>query len=247
MPLNTKSGDIYLDVSRRLVRGLTPLHVYGYNGDVDASAETVWNAGSTYTFPAAALSSVTIVSGNSEDDTDKGGGTPGTGAWTAEIYGLDANWAYQEETVSLDGTTPVASTKSWMRIFGCEILTVGTGLTNAGNLTIADSGTTYAYVAAGLGESQGAIYTVPAGYNLHIRRVIASSSNTDTGIFVRYRPYGYGFRTEFQFTLTSSFISIDLDPPHSFGPQTDLEIRASSATANDIVTGQFFGILEDIS
>ena len=43
--------------------------------------------------------------------------TPGTGARTVLIEGLDENYDIQSETVTMDGTTNVVTTNTYIRLF----------------------------------------------------------------------------------------------------------------------------------
>jgi hypothetical protein len=88
-----------------------------------------------------------------------------TGALTAQVYGLAPDWTLQEETVVLTGTAPKALTKTYIRIYRVVILTAGSVETNVGDVTvrIASAGAVAAFVAAGDGQTQQAIYTIPAG------------------------------------------------------------------------------------
>lgn len=58
----------------------------------------------------------------------------GTGARTVKVYGLDANYKFATETVTLNGQTAVTTTGTFYRVFGIQVITTGTGRKNAGDI-----------------------------------------------------------------------------------------------------------------
>lgn len=140
---------------------------FGRNPDVDASGggpEDVWEGGGLYTgFPAGVVNTVaetcTVVSSSAND------AAAGTGMRTCRLSGLGATGAEQLEDVTLNGTNAVTTTNRWYRVNRVVGLTGGSGMTNAGAITVRHSSTTaniFAVVPAGFGQSQIACYTVPA-------------------------------------------------------------------------------------
>ena len=138
----------------------TPVIKFGANLDIDTGTlpEDVWRQGGTYVFPTAAR--VHAVISTSTADT-----SAGTGMRTVHIYGLDANFVEQDEEVILAGVTPVNTLLSYLRVFRMVGITAGTGGTNAGAVTAtaATDATVSAVIAIGIGQTQLALYTVPAG------------------------------------------------------------------------------------
>lgn len=140
------------------------LNAQGINIDVDAGTEDVTELGATYTgmpvIPTQAGEALNIVSGSAND------AAAGTGQRTIKIVGLDANGALQSETVTLNGTTPVVTTTTWLRVFRAYGLTAGSGGTNAGVITIKHNVTTanvFATIVAGRSQAMLGVFTVPAG------------------------------------------------------------------------------------
>lgn len=140
------------------------LVLQGVNEDVDAGTEDVTELGATYTgmpaLPAQAGEALNIVSGSAND------AAAGTGQRTIKIVGLDSAGATQEETVTLNGTTPVVTSTTWTRVFRAFGVTAGSGGTNAGAITIKHNVTTanvFAVIKAGRSQAMLGVYTVPAG------------------------------------------------------------------------------------
>lgn len=156
-----------------------PVAKFGKNNDIDTGGgyEDVWTGGGLYPFPTSA-GTLTVVSGS---DQDKAGGT---GATQIYISGLDANYDALNETVTLNGITPVVTTGSFLRVNRMFILgTVGTNGTNVGLIT-ATHGVAgkIAEIEANEGQTLQAVYTVPRGYNGYIQNVHTHIDKTATGL-----------------------------------------------------------------
>jgi hypothetical protein len=218
------------------------VHKFGYNSDVDASTgadEDVIAVGGTQYLPSAGVAgaSINITSGSGDDD-----GTPapgGTGARTLVIQGLDANGYLQSETVTLNGAANVNPTGTYLRIFRAYVATVGTGLTNAGAITIADGSGTFAYIPAGAGQTLQATYTVPAdyaaGHLLQWYLTIASKTAAYVDAVLRAKPNGGAWRT-FEWVgvhSTNPFI-YNYPMPLKVDPLTDIAITVVGASGDNL-------------
>lgn len=144
-----------LQVARGQITAHSTVNIYGYQANVANSFIAIWELNTDYTFPVAATKMQLT----------------GTDADTAKILinGLDANYTAISETVTLNGTTPVNTVSSYFRINGMQV----TSGNPAAEVTLKDltGTTTYARINAGVGRTQAAIYTVPAGYTYYLERV----------------------------------------------------------------------------
>ena len=147
-----------LQVARGQVDGHSTVNIYGYQPSVGTTSIPVWENATAYTYPVSA--SVMYLSGSNGDTAQ------------ITIVGLDSTYASISEVVTLNGTTPVATTKSYLRI-NSIFVSVGSATNPAGAVYLKNSGgtVTYAQINAGIGRSQAAIYTVPAGYTYFLQRV----------------------------------------------------------------------------
>lgn len=147
-----------LQVARGQVDGHSTVNIYGYQPSVGTTSIPIWENATAYTYPVSAT--VMYLSG-SNGDTAK-----------ITIVGLDASYAPISEVVTLNGTTPVATTKQFLRI-NSMFVSVGSATNPAGAVYLKNSGgtVTYAQINAGIGRTQAAIYTVPAGYTYFLQRV----------------------------------------------------------------------------
>lgn len=143
-----------LQVARGQITGHSTVNIYGYQPSVGTTFIPVWENATAYTFPTVA-STMNVT---------------GTDADTAKILvsGLDANYLPISETVTLNGTNAVATTKQYFRINSMQV----TSGNPAGTVTLTNGGgTVYAKINSGVGRTQAAIYTVPAGYTYYLQRV----------------------------------------------------------------------------
>jgi len=147
-----------LQVARGQVDGHSTVNIYGYQPSVGTTSIPVWENATAYTYPVAAA--VMYLSG-SNGDTAK-----------ITIVGLNASYTLTTEIVTLNGTTPVATTNEFLRINSMFVST-GSATNPAGAVYLKNSGgtVTYAQINSGVGRSQAAIYTVPAVYTYYLQRV----------------------------------------------------------------------------
>lgn len=153
-----------------LVPGFTPVFFRGRNPNIDTSGARsfpidVWPApGDVRDYPfLSAAASLQIVSTSAADAVS------GTGARVALVRGLDASWNEVVEAVAMSGTTPAPVATQMLRVNDVIVATAGTGLTNAGTLSLSTvGGTVLAQIAPGDGSSFSGVYSVPVGYRLLI-------------------------------------------------------------------------------
>lgn len=90
-----------------------------------------------------------------------------TGAHTVLIEGLDADYDEISETIILNGTIPVDLVNSYLRVNNMSVVTAGTGLTNAGTITLRldAAGATQAVIPTGDSVAHFTNYTIPARYD----------------------------------------------------------------------------------
>jgi hypothetical protein len=163
--------DEKLQVSRGLVRDTEVRNIFGFNGAIGTSFIAAWENNVDYVYPNTTLQ-MTAVSSNTSD----------TGV-TILISGLDENYNRKSNTITLNGTSAVGIGE-FFRIN--DVITLSGNA--IGDVTIANSGTTYARVSAGTGKNQASIFTVPAGYEFYLYRIdafCASASLNNRILFFR--------------------------------------------------------------
>ena len=163
-----------LQVARGQIIGHEVVNVFGYStGITNAAFIPAWENIAAYAFPTVA--STMLVTSSSASDT----------AVTILIDGLDANYDSITESVTLNGTNAVATTKEFFRIHGV-ITTAGNAV---GTMYVKNAGgTTYAQIAIGNGKTNMSVYTVPAGYTAYMTQFDAfSSTSVTSGVYATFR------------------------------------------------------------
>ena len=147
-----------LQVARGQIDGHSTVNIYGYQPAIGTTSVPVWENATAYTYPVSATTM--YLSGSSGDTA------------TITIVGLDASYAPITDVVILNGATPVATAKQFLRI-NSMFVSVGSTTNPAGAVYLKNSGgtVTYAQINAGVGRTQSAIYTVPAGFTYFLQRV----------------------------------------------------------------------------
>ena len=126
-------ADFYLRLARGDVTGAVAYRIHGANPAVTnggaAASEDVWDFGGRMTWPTAATA--LLVSSTSANDT-----SAGTGARTVTITGLSAAWAEVSETVTMSGTSKVATTQTFLRVNSVDVATQGATGHNEGTILV---------------------------------------------------------------------------------------------------------------
>ena len=231
-----------------LAPGFDLLQKFGRNPSIEmAVPEDVWQGGLDYPFSAAAET----LSVASTSDQDAAGGT---GCATLEIFGLDDDYAPISEVVALTGTTPVISTKLFLRApRGICLVPGSTSILdrNVGTLTATQtsSGDVLIQIGAGRGQTEQAIYTVQADCALMITRfygAVGRQVATQAMFELEARPLGQCWQVKHPIDANSAgttFASVDFDVPLTFAEKTDLKVRATVGANGANVSGGFDGVL----
>ena len=161
-----------LDISGGLVPGVSHINKYGRNPDCDIKGSSsavnigrsIWDGGigGAVNWLAPTVSRIHQLKSTSvNDDTDGGGTNPG--ARTVQIYGLDANFALFNETLTLDGTTNVP-TSAYTMIYRMIVRSAGATGWNEGTITAtADTDSTVtAQITIGNNQTLMTQFMVPA-------------------------------------------------------------------------------------
>ncbi len=246
--------DFLTEVAKGTINQNDKINKFGHNPDIDTGSdpEDIWEGGGIYACYPATAQTTTIVSTDAQDDI-----TGGTGAGSVKVFGLNGDFEEVSETVFLSGATAVTLVNTYTRVYRAIVTGLGAGgtasgtATNAGTITIAAGGTTCAIIAIGHGQTQQAIYTVPAGKRALLYNVYASIPGTAASkkaiITLRAREPSGVFAVKHQFSLDNA---VKPDYSHDFsipiGPfpaQTDILVRCETVTANDTEIAAGFDLL----
>ncbi|MCP4598974.1 MAG: hypothetical protein GY847_00260 [Proteobacteria bacterium] len=213
---------------------------FGFNPDVGATRETVWDGGGLYPWNESAQA-LTI---SSDDPADT---LLGTGARTATVIGLDSNYAEYSITVELSGTTPVDVVANGMRVSRVKVDTAGSGGANAGELYVGfgavSSGvpaSTLAIIRPGYNQTQMALYTVPAGKVVFLGDYYNNTGKGKDAVVETYiRKHGEVFQLKRIVSAYQNNFYFPNRMPFFLDERTDIEIRATSVGSGAPVSAGF--------
>jgi len=224
----------FLQVSRGLIAGHKRVFKFGYNGDIDDSEETIWDVGGLYAYPSSAVTmTATSSSGATDEDVE------------VTIQGVDASYNELSETVTLNSSGTATTTGSFLRVYRAF---VSSGTASAGSITIANGGTTYAYISAADQQTLMALWTVPAGYTAYLFQVDTTAftvqNNKVATIRMLTRELNGVFRTQNKFDLFEGSYHLDITCPQPIPEKTDIEFRAIADSSNaDLRVAASFDII----
>lgn len=167
---------------------------FGATTDADSGNDTdVWDgatgASPTWTAPTQART-------HDIASTDLNDTSAGSGARTIRIYGL-TSWSTDEvfEDITMNGTSNVASSNSYVIIHRMKVMTCGASGPNVGTITATaqTDSTVTAQIGAGNGQTLMAIYGVPSTKIAWIARyygsIIKASSAMNSSLDLRVNPF----------------------------------------------------------
>lgn len=245
--------DFLIQVALGLVPGYSSVNKFGHNPAVATAGEDIWTGGGDYDFFPTTAQAMEVSSSSSSDSA------AGTGARTVILYGLDENWEEQSETVTLNGTTPVALANTYIRMFRGVVLTAGTASENLGDIEVEASvgGETAIFITAGDGQTQQAIYTIPAGKTgLFVKGYVAMSNDNKNGEDAGFKwlmKLNNGLNGAWQTKGQIGLVNIGTSnwqyeygiPAGMIPEKTDIRIRCYKASATIEAEGGFDLLLKD--
>jgi len=229
-----------VDISKKRVVNVDYIHKFGRNPNVGGAPETIWMYGGVYSY----LTSPSTVYVTSSSGNDAAGGT---GARTITVQGLNGDYNNVQETLTVGGSV---GTVEFLRVFRAFVVESGSVGTNVGDVRVttgaggsgtvlADIGTIGTGTTFGLGQTQLALYTIPAhctGY-LTTWNVGVGSYNdaTTVSLYTRLFDTGYqSFRTRDIMDVPGGYHTRNYDIPLLIPAKTDIEVRAIASTGSTI-------------
>jgi len=229
-----------LNISRGLYKGVSILHIFGHNTDVDSSGvpEDLWNGGGIYTgFPLGSPETIECFSSDNDDTTG------GTGARTIELISiLDGNYEPPLTPIilTMNGSTPTVTTGTFLRLSKVKVLTVGSTGINEGVITCRQTTTTsnvFIVMPILHGESVVSGFTVPAGKTAYVKQIHVSVRDTKSRLIT-----GSLWQREFGGSIISTILFSALQSmPYTYSPlggfkmseKTDFIIRVNTTSGNN--------------
>ena len=239
--------DYLVEVSRGNVPGASCILKFGMNEDIDTGStpEEVWSYGGVYTFPTAAA--VLRISSTNAADT-----SAGTGARIITIQGLDSNYVEVEVDVTMNGLSNVDTTQTFIRVNRAFVKTAGTLEYNVGSVRITHQGTgtpVVAEIPATMGQTQMAVYTIPAGKSAYLTSfsgAIVKKNSGSATIDLWQRDAESPVR-KLQTSLSVSIsgaTTYNKEFPYKKIPEkTDVYVRCSYVSASNMSVFSNFGLI----
>jgi hypothetical protein len=222
-----------LQVARGQITGHEVVNVFGYStGTPNTGFIAAWENNTAYAFPTVA--STMVVTSSSASDT----------AVTILISGLDANYVAITQSVNVNGTNAVTTTKVFFRIHSV-VTTAGNAV---GTIYVKNAGgTTYAQVAIGAGRTNMSVYTVPAGYTAYWTQFDSfSSTSVTSGVFATFRALLTNPAGVNNVTLSIPFLndfSVTRPYPIGYPEKTDVQWQNKSSGAGLAIGTLAIGVL----
>jgi hypothetical protein len=169
-----------------LINQVEVRHQFGHNPTAGTSEEDIWFNGGMLTWLTTAVA-LDVVSTSTDDD----GSPAGTGAHKVMIEGLDSSFDEISEEVTLDGTTLVTTSATFIRVNKAYVTECGTYASpwNVGDITIraTGGGAFQANIEALKGVTQKSHFTVPNGKTCLITRFAVSIDSAQTSRLSFYK------------------------------------------------------------
>ena len=223
-----KFEDFNLQVARGQIPGHSTVNIYGYQPAVAQTFIPIWENATAYTYPASAAQ---MHLAGSNGDTA-----------SISISGLDSGYNQISETLVLNGAIAVTTVKSYLRINGMQV-TVGSATNPSGLVTLKDltDTTIYAQINTGVGRTQSAIYTVPAGFTFYLSRIDVNTSLNGSN-FATYQNKTVSPNGVVQLTQQAPF-AINYHTqrvmPRAFSEKTDIQLQCKvNATTGSVSISQ---------
>ncbi len=246
--------DFFLEIAKGNIPGHSVVLIRGHNPNISiAGGETDIAEMGNLTYLTSA-ETMEIVSTSDED----GGSGGDTGLLTMLIQGVDNTGAAIQEIITLNGTTDVTSSNSYLRINSMVGLTVGSTNLNVGNITATAStaATIQDEMGAIEGASQSSHYTVPLAKRLFLHQVEFNGAKTSGGnqpileIRGRARIGGAGncFIQLFDKRIDTSIadeLDVILPFPTAIAARTDVRLTCETDQNNTETRSRLYGILVD--
>ena len=214
-------------IAAGLLEGYSAVHKFGMvKGTATSGWNTVWTgaeAAATILYPWPSLASASVVTVVS---------TSGSDVTAVTLQGLDSNYDFQEETITLTGVVPATGTKIWHRVNRAFMVTQ----TNVGKITVTNANSVaITFIKEARGQTLQSLYTIPGGCTgfLNTMQMVASKAQTaEVSMFAR--PFGGAFRVVGGSVLYQMDHTIEYSSPVVLTEKTDIDVRAIGTSNADI-------------
>jgi len=250
--------DFILQVQRGEVDGWSAVSKFGHRDSVSTSVDEIIQSNATvYTGLITAARAVRVKAGGDANDTN----SSGTGARKIIAQGLDDSYVEAEEEITLKGalvSDPTSTLftriyRSWVHPSGTYHTGNGTAGANVGAIEIENTdGVGMAHIRAGEGQTQMALYSVPAGKTAYVYaiRFFPDSTKTMVGKFWQRQNIDdvsgdvSAKRLVHQYDGLQAPFVVPIITLHVFPEKTDIWITGQAVTTTGSMSGEFDLLLE---
>lgn len=232
MAISKYLDDQRIDISRGLVLGTSYINKFGSTAGTITTETTIWDGSGTsaiYPYPAAGLLTVAGET-NTADDGE-----------AVKIQGLDADYNLITETINVGET----GLQTFSRVFRAFMVSTD----NSQGINITQGATLAAKIISGAGQTQMAVYTIPAGKMGFLVKIHGSSDRnqgtTACQFKLKAREINSIFRVKGTYgTAGGDQFDYEYPIPLMFDEKTDVRVDAT-ATQGTIASSIFDIILVD--
>jgi hypothetical protein len=226
-----KNEEFYLQVARNHIPNHQHIHSFGAVEDLTTNhTGTLWGIKDTvYPWSAWDTAGTITLTRDSTSDANK----------VVTIQGLNADYAYTTENITLTSNTGNAGTVSWKRINGMYM----TNLINVDHIYALKGNTQVAVISPLKSQSLMAIYTIPAnktGYLMKGSMSAKTGADAEGQMMVRY--FGsdvFRIGHAFEVTGTGGQYTYEFPIPTVIPEKSDIDVRANTHTNNGRYTAAF--------
>ena len=188
---------------------------FGYNPTVGGSYESVWDGANVYVY----IDTPGTATVTSDDTTADDGGT-------VEVIGLDSNYLFASETLTIGGA---AGTQTFARVYRARMVSANTGNSNVGTVTVTVDSKASALIRPTYGQTLMCVYTTPANYRGFLTQIDLGSQKDQehqVRFVTREIDNGNAWNTKAFITLRGGFLEKGFHAPLLIPPKSDIEIQA---------------------
>jgi len=233
-----KNENFYLQLARGHIANHYPVHKFGA---VPAMATntlgTIWDINNTvYPWASWDTAGIITLTRASTSDANK----------VITVQGLDTNYNFAEEDITLTATSGNAGSVSWRRVNRMFIKTDIAG--NIGDITAVKDGVNVARITATFSQTLMAVYTIPAGKTgFLLQGTMSAQDGKDASGLMMVRYFGTNvFRIGHAFEVSSaSNYNYTFAVPIAIPEKSDIDIQARSRDRNGRYAAAFDMILVD--
>jgi hypothetical protein len=213
-----------------IISGFTELLPAGGN------SKTLWG-GTTDHYQLDTARQINIKSDNANDITN------GTGARTIKINGIDSSKVAVEETITLNGVTPVQTTNSYFVIYNFIVTSVGSQNNNQGNIIAYYTNVSTEivnYIKQNENNSSMCIYRVPTSKKLILQNIQVSATCNGAKLYLKVKDSNGIEYSEFVVRIGtfSNLQQLTIDKIYPTDSIIWVKIVADTDVATEIPAGQ---------